>query len=201
MEIYLIRHGQSTGNGRQCFLGWSYHPLSALGEAQAIATAARMAPLGPMPVLCSDLPRACQTAEAIAAIWHGLVTPDPCWREVGCGEYEGRPWDDFSRNAELTRQFDLDPVNTPMPGGESVAQMAARVCTAFSEVCQWTEERIAIVAHDGPIRAVLAHCLQIPVERFWTLATDHGGASMLAITDDWLSARTINDTSHLREVT
>ena len=201
MDIYLIRHGQSTGNGRQCFLGWSDHPLSALGEAQAQAAATRLASLGPMPVLCSDLPRARLTAELIAARWDGAVTPDPRWREVGCGEYEGRPWDDFSRNAELTRLFDLDAFNTPMPGGESVAQMAARACAAFSEVCQWTEERVAIVAHDGPIRAVLAHCLQIPVERFWTLTTDHGGVSMLTVTDDWLSVRTVNDTSHLREVT
>jgi broad specificity phosphatase PhoE len=58
MEIYLVRHGHSTGNGGNQIMGWTDHPLTEVGQAQARAVAARLAPLGPMPVICSDLQRA-----------------------------------------------------------------------------------------------------------------------------------------------
>jgi probable phosphoglycerate mutase len=197
MDIYLIRHGLSTGNGRQCFMGWSDHPLTDAGRAQAVAAARRLAPLGPMPVLCSDLLRARQTAEIIAGGWQGEVLPDRRWRETDCGDFEDRPWDDFSNDAELQAQFDADAYNAVMPGGESAAMMAARVTAAFAEVLERADERLVIVSHAGPICAILAHCLAIPPTHIWRLYTDHGSLTHLACQEDWISIRTVNDTSHL----
>ncbi|MFA4965633.1 MAG: histidine phosphatase family protein, partial [Thermoleophilia bacterium] len=71
MRLYLVRHGVSTGNTPGNLMGQGDHPLTAQGEAQARAVAARLAPLGPMPVYCSDLSRARATAEAVAAVWAG----------------------------------------------------------------------------------------------------------------------------------
>ena len=197
MNIYLIRHGESTGNGRKCFLGWSDHPLTEHGRAQAKAAAGRLAALGPMPVLCSDLLRARQTAEIIAGQWGGEVITDLRWREVGCGAFEDRPWDDFSSDPELQARFDVDAYNAVMPGGESAAIMAARVIESFTEILARHDEQIAIVTHDGPLRAVLAHCLGIPPDRFWRLQTDHGGVTHLTFIDNWLAVRTVNDRSHM----
>lgn len=200
MDIFLVRHGESTGNGKNCFLGWSDHPLTECGEQQAQAAAARLASLGPMPVRCSDLPRARTTAERIAERWQGLVEPDARWREICSGQYEGLPWERMQLDEALTRQFEADAYNTPMPGGESVAMMVSRVCQAFSELLGEGHARVAIVTHDGPIRAVLAHCLQIPPERFWTLATEHGGLTHITVLDNWLTVRSVNDTSHLMRI-
>ena len=58
MKLYLVRHGQSTGNVAGTLLGQGDHPLTGLGEKQARAAAARLAPFGPMPLHCSDLARA-----------------------------------------------------------------------------------------------------------------------------------------------
>jgi len=197
MDIFLIRHGQSTGNGRRCFMGWSDHPLTELGRAQARAVAERLAARGPLPVVCSDLLRTRETAELIAARWHGEIQPDARWREVHCGQFEDRPWDEFSALPELSAQFDADPLGAVMPGGESVAMMIARVTEAFIALLACSDAGIIIVTHDGPIRAVLAHCLHIPPERFWTLTTDHCGLTHLSVNEQWISIRTINDTSHL----
>ena len=197
MDIFLIRHGESTGNGQGRFLGWGGHVLTAAGRAQAEAVAARLAPLGPMPVLCSDLPRACETGAAIAASWDGAVQPDARWREIHCGALEDCPWDDLQRHPGLAAQYDIDPYGTAMPGGESIAMMAARVTAAFCEVLTRADARLVIVTHDGPLRAVLAYCLQFTPARFWTLTTSHGGLTHLTWADDWLSIRAINDTSHL----
>ena len=69
MKLYLVRHGQSTGNIGGTLMGQSDHPLTPLGEDQARAAAERLAPFGPMPVYSSDLPRARATAEHIVAAW------------------------------------------------------------------------------------------------------------------------------------
>ena len=64
MKLYLVRHGQSTGNIAGTLMGQSDHPLTPLGEDQARAAAERLAPFGPMPVYASDLPRAQASALA-----------------------------------------------------------------------------------------------------------------------------------------
>ena len=197
MDIYLIRHGHSLGNGLGRMVGWSDHPLSARGQTQATAAATRLAPLGPMPVLCSDLRRARATAEVIAAAWDGAVEPDARWREICCGELEDCPWDDFNAVPGLQAAFDADPLGACLPGGESAAQMAARAVAAFTEALARSESTLAIVAHDGPIRAVLAHVLQLPPARFWSLATEHGGITRLIHQDGWTRVQSVNGTDHL----
>jgi broad specificity phosphatase PhoE len=198
MDLYLVRHGQSTGNVEHCILGWSDPALTALGTRQARAAAARLAPLGPMPIICSDLQRAQATAACIAAAWGGAVEPDLRWRELHCGTLEGQSWEAFARVPELSAQFEADPFHTAMPGGESGAMLSARVSDAFAALRAREAARLLVVTHDGPIRTLLAQCLCLPIERFWTLTTDHGGLTQLEITDDWIRIRTVNDTSHLQ---
>ena len=200
MHIYLIRHGESTGNNCATFMGWSDHPLTALGRAQAEAVAERLARFAPLPIICSDLPRAVETAEIIAARGQGTVLADARWREFHCGQFEGRSWEEYRTDAELCARYAADPYTTVMPGGESAAMLAARVSAAFDELLARDDPGFIVVTHDGPIRAVLAHCLHVPPERNWTLATDHGGLTLLTVTDGWLSIRTVNDTSHLAAI-
>ena len=101
MKLYLVRHGQSTGNVGGTLMGQSDHPLTALGEEQARAAAAHLAPLGPMPVRSSDLPRARATAGFIVAAWKGSIVLDPRLREIDMGAYEGRSWEEFEADEEL----------------------------------------------------------------------------------------------------
>ncbi|MHB9022701.1 MAG: histidine phosphatase family protein [Armatimonadota bacterium] len=199
MDIYLIRHGQSTGNGQGCFLGWSDHPLTDLGKAQATAAAERLASLGPAPIYSSDLPRALETAEIIAQRLGSRVTADPRWREMNCGVFSGRPWDELGHDEDMSRRLAEDQYGTVIPGGESCAQMVERVKTAFEQVCEKPEQHIVIVSHAGPISAVLAQCLLIPPERFWALTTEHGGITRLSISEGWISVRAVNETAHLPE--
>ncbi len=199
MDIYLIRHGESTGNGQGCFLGWSDHPLTARGRAQAEAAGARLAALGPMPVLCSDLPRARESAEIIAARWNVPVEPDARWRELSSGRLEGRPWEELSADADLAAALDADPYHTVMPGGESAAMMMQRAVAAVTEAAARPVPCLVVVAHDGPIRAVLAHVLGIPPTHFWRLTTRHGGLTHLAVVDGWWYVITTSETGHLAE--
>jgi len=138
LKLYLVRHGQSTGNIGGTLMGQSDHPLTALGVDQARAAAERLAPLGPMPVYSSDLPRARATAEHIAAAWTGgeptMIVLDPRLREISLGDYEGRPWQEFEADTELTAAFASDPYRTAVPNGESLEHLETRVHAAICDV-------------------------------------------------------------------
>ncbi len=243
MKLFLVRHGQSTGNVGGTLIGQSDHPLTELGEAQARAAAERLAPLGPMPVHCSDLPRAVATAEhivralaespGVGAELAGVacvpprVIPDPRLREIDLGDYEGRSWEEFEADEELTAAFVVDPYGTRLPNGESLAHLETRVMSAVGEILAAhgvgpdgglsadavasadasalatgfltaePGESACIVAHDGPIRAILNHYLGVPPEKWWTLSTTHGGVSLLELAGGWVNVRYVNATSHL----
>jgi broad specificity phosphatase PhoE len=207
MKLYLVRHGASTGNTPGTLIGHSDHTLSRLGEEQARAVAARLTRLGPMPVYCSDLPRARATADVIARCWGKDATgcgvaADPRLREIHLGDYEGRSWAEFQANDALTAALEEDPYVTALPNGESVAQLVERVLSAIDEIVAAGSvgERTAaacVVSHDGPIRAVINHALGVPPAKWWSLATTHGGLSLVEWIDGWVSVRFANDTSHL----
>ena len=229
MKLYLVRHGQSTGNVGEQLMGQSEHPLTPLGEAQAAAAAARLAPFGPMPVYHSDLPRAAATARAIATAWGGdpVLVPDARLREISLGDYEGASWARFEADKELMAAFERDPYGTAVPGGESLAHLVERVVAAVREILaahgvtedfELSTEAVAtsdasalatgfhrpaqggnacIVAHDGPIRAVLNHYLGVPPEKWWTLSTTHGGVSLLEFSEGWVNVRYMNAAEHL----
>jgi len=289
VKLYLVRHGQSTGNVGGRLMGQSDHLLTPLGEDQARAAAARLAPFGPMPVYASDLPRARSTAEYIVAAWAGdeqaaarevagtegivddlasgssasrlvPVTLDPRFREISLGDYEGRPWQEFEADTELTAAFAADPYGTVVPGGESLEHLEARVHAAVLDilarfgvddsgatcanavsaadasasaertgatgVLDWiggseddegaclpetmdasavasgflpVENGVSacVVAHDGPIRAILNHYLGVPPEKWWTLSTTHGGVSLIEFAGGCVTIRFVNATGHL----
>jgi broad specificity phosphatase PhoE len=54
-----------------------------------------------------------------------------------------------------------------------------------------------LVAHDGPIRAILNHYLGVPPEKWWTLSTTHGGVSLIEFAGGCVTIRFINATGHL----
>ncbi len=115
MKLYLVRHGQSTGNVGGTLMGQSDHPLTALGELQARAAAERLAPFGPMPVYHSDLPRAAATAAHIVAAWgacrrRSCSFADPRLREISLGYYEGRSWEEFEADEAAHRRLRRGPL-------------------------------------------------------------------------------------------
>jgi broad specificity phosphatase PhoE len=220
VKLYLVRHGQSAGNLAGRMTGWSEHPLTALGTTQARRVAARLAPLGPMAVYASDLPRALDTARLIAAAWvsaeppvpppvqppvgaeaaraaGAAVTFDRRLREIDLGDYEGCSWDEFGADRALADAFAREPLLTTLPGGESLAMVQERVIAAFEEIVESGQAVACLVSHDGPIRTILNHVLQVPPERHWAFSTSHGGLTLLEASTGWVSVRFVNDTSHL----
>lgn len=77
-RLYLVRHGRATGG-----YGADVDPgLDELGQAQATATADRLAALGPLPIITSPLRRARETAAALEARWNTMAIVEPSIGEI-----------------------------------------------------------------------------------------------------------------------
>ena len=88
--IFLVRHGETVDNARQIMQGQTQGCLNQRGRSQAQAVTNRLADEQIDAVVSSDLHRAVQTAEIIAAP-HGLsVCTTPLLRERDWGDFTGR---------------------------------------------------------------------------------------------------------------
>lgn len=88
--IILVRHGETVDNARQIMQGQTQGELNDKGRDQARQVAERLACEQLDAVVASDLHRAIQTAEIIAAL-HGMtVQTTPLLRERDWGGFTGR---------------------------------------------------------------------------------------------------------------
>lgn len=77
-RVYLVRHGRAAA-------GWDNHDdpgLDDVGMAQAAATAARLGPLGPLPIVSSPKLRCRETAAPLAERWAVDVVIEPAVVEI-----------------------------------------------------------------------------------------------------------------------
>ncbi len=150
MEIWLVRHGETALNAAR-ILQPADTPLSPHGLQQARALAERLAGERFAGILSSDLPRAHQTAQAIAERTGHALHTTPLLHERSFGDWRGQPYDSLS----------IDPLamlDAP-PGGESTAQFAQRCQHAFEEVLHMQAQLggpLVVVTHGLVIRQMLA---------------------------------------------
>jgi broad specificity phosphatase PhoE len=158
--LLIIRHGETPLNVARVMQP-ADTPLSANGLAQAALLAQRLAggqPLRPAGIVSSDLPRALQTAQALAAATGLAITTSALLHERNFGDLRGQPYD--------TLGFDpLTRAEAP-PNGESIPQFAARCAAAWAWVLQQQAALggpLAVVTHGLVIKHWLQHGpLQVP---------------------------------------
>lgn len=152
LTLLLVRHGQSEWNAAGLMQGQTPHvPLTELGHAQAAAAAVELAALRPGVLFSSDLRRAVETAEHCARSTGLPVTTTPALREQGYGELEGRP------SRELWDVVDWTDPHWSAHGGESLAELHARVAAFLQDLCaDPPADVIALVTHGDTIRAAQA---------------------------------------------
>ncbi len=118
--------------------------------------------------LTSHLSRTRKTARAIRD--EGLDFPEPVVEndlgEQSFGDWQGRTWDEMEvRDPEAFRSFWDDPVRGRPPGGESFADLIARVAPVIDRYTSAHIGRdIVAIAHGGTIRAAMSHSLGLPPE-------------------------------------
>lgn len=166
-KIWLVRHGATDWNAQ---LRWQGHidiPLNEEGRAQANRVAGELSerPLGA--ILSSDLLRARQTAEAIAAPRALQVHPTDRLREVDVGDLEGLTTPEVIERfdpADVACWRDERDLDWPFPNGESKREALRRGLTAIEGFMRWSSAReIAVVCHSLILR-VMIHTLFPSIE-------------------------------------
>jgi broad specificity phosphatase PhoE len=198
--LILVRHGQTELNAAGRLQGRSDVPLTELGrvQAQAAANAVGVKAVGvtaggerPARVVTSPLLRAQQTAAAF-----GLeVSVDPRWTELDYGEFEGARLADVPSTAlDVWRR---DATYRP-PGGESLAEVGARVREACAELAPIAAvQDVIVVSHVSPIKAAVAWALGVGDEAAWRMFLDVAAICRIAVSDRGPSLVTFNERAHL----
>ena len=157
MYLYLVRHGQSVGNERQLFFGWSDHPLTELGREQARQAAEMLKEVNFTRCVSSDLVRAWDTALACVEGRGIEVEAAPALREQDMGDLEDLTFDQaMERGGEAFARMLADWTRVDPPGGESVAHMKQRVGDCVDGIVRRGEDTL-IVAHNGSLSLILSH--------------------------------------------
>ncbi|GAA5335661.1 MULTISPECIES: histidine phosphatase family protein [Thermus] len=160
-ELWLIRHGETEWNVKKRFQGHLDVPLSPVGIGQAFRLAQRLA-RSRLPfdgLFSSDLRRARETAEPLAAVLGLPLKTTPLLREIDVGELAGLGREEAeARFPDFMRKAQEDPWHTPRPGGESMADLAQRLLSFWESL---PPGRHLLVTHGGVIRAALKLALDL----------------------------------------
>ena len=201
-ELLLIRHAETDYNRQLRFQGHVDVPLNANGLAQARRLAERLAAEPIDRLVVSDLQRARQTAEPLAAL-HGLApAPDAQWREQAFGVLEGLDAAAIrARHPELWAAWARHEADLAPPGGESNRQFYARVWQALEALAAaHAGQRVAVVTHGGVLDMVWRGVHGLPVAGARACAIPNTGLNRL----HWDGARLVilhwGDDAHLADM-
>jgi len=196
---YLIRHGETLANREGIFRGRGEVPLSPVGLKQAEELRAYFARRPVRRVLCSPLRRAVETA-SICFPGH-VPEPQELVNNLDLGRWAGRRKKEIAREEpELWRCWLEEPERMSFPGGESMADVQARVRRFNGLLAGLAEESIAVVSHRSVLKALLADALGLGERWFWKFHLDNASVTVLLhdpVRGFVLSK--LNETSHLSD--
>ncbi|MGY1855990.1 bifunctional RNase H/acid phosphatase [Modestobacter sp. SYSU DS0290] len=196
---HLLRHGRTEHTPERRYSGSSDLPLSQLGRADAEAAARHLAGRGIDVIVTSPLQRTRQTAEAAAAVLGVPVEVDTDLRELDFGAWEGLTADEAQQKSPLAFRRWSGATDVRPPGGESVADVSARVARARARILErHAGKTVLLVSHVTPIKLLLAAGLGVGDEIVHRVFLE--AASLSTVTwgsDGRTSVRLVNDTSHL----
>lgn len=156
-RLVLIRHGETDWNVEGRYQGQADPPLNARGREQARALVAQLRPLGLQVLYSSPLRRAWETARILA---EGLGIPlyaEPRLKEIHQGVWQGMLVEDIQRRfPELFERWERTPWEVRVPGGETLAEVQARVYQAVDDIlARHPGQTIGLVLHRLPMALLL----------------------------------------------
>ena len=202
MRLYLVRHGESTYNRDGLGLGRVDAPLTDLGLRQATAAVERLATEPVDRIFSSPLTRAATIARGLAERTGAPLDIREELIEMDVGETEGLPFRDMrERFPEFIEAWRApDPSTVAMPGGESLAQVAARLEPLVAELHALPDDAVAVaVSHNFVLRLLICRLLGLKIGAFRAFNVDLASVSSLSLRSGLASLRTLNDRCHLDE--
>ena len=175
-RILVWRHGRTEWNHTGRFQGQADVPLDHRGQLQAKTAAQVLAGFRPGRIVSSDLSRAQQTAAPLAELTGLAVTTDPRLREIHVGSWEGLTADEVAAvdPERASRYFEGEDIRRSATG-ETVAEVAARVSEALTEVAETSAdgETVVVVMHGLAARVGVCRFVGFPQDTWRLLGGMH----------------------------
>ena len=200
-KIFIIRHGQTSGNSALKYFGITDVELNEEGINQAGLISKRLEKENIYRIYSSSLKRAFKTAEIIANPHRISVELKEDLGEINFGNWEGLGFQEIQKSyPQEFSEWQNNLMGFTMPQGESILGLKKRVETAFSEILNSAvENNVVIVTHGGPIRIILSKILSPSALEtvFWKIRQDNAALNIIENIDNIQIISLINDTSHL----
>lgn len=174
MEITLVRHPPTVAPADVC-IGRSDVACAAGWDVLAEGLHATLEP--PQRLYTSPLSRCRVFADWLASRWQLVPVVDARLQELDFGHWEGRRWSEIERAD--SDPWAADPLNVAPPGGECYGALLARVDDWLAEFGS-AEQRIVVVTHAGPVRALLVRLLRLTPDAAWAFEVAHARRTRLA---------------------
>jgi len=175
LRLYLVRHGETAENIQMRYLGVRDEPLTEHGLWQGRRLAEALSTLPIKLIVSSPMRRAADTARQIQSACGVELRLDERLAEGSFGRWEGLTRAEVlslgDPNAEQLMRWESDPSFAP-PGGESMEDIQKRVTRLVDQLSrEFPNDSVVLVSHVGPIKALLAAALDVPllVSRRWFL--------------------------------
>lgn len=144
----LVRHGETDWNRDGIWQGHGDPPLNEVGRRQAVELAERLAGTAIDALYSSDLRRAYETAEIIAAAKGLEITANPDLREIDVGSWSGLT------RAQIEERFP----GMERQDGEASDAFDARAVGVLRRIASAHDgHQVLVVTHGGVIRALDRH--------------------------------------------
>jgi len=182
-RLILLRHGMTDWNRDGRLQGQSDPPLNEVGREQALRAAGLIAPSNARAIYSSDLERALATASIVAERLKVPIHIDQRLREIHQGEWEGLLVEEVQRRfPEAWAAREREPLTFPIPGGETVADVAARMRAVADEIAaHHPSQTVVVVGHGLSLATLLCQAHGISIG----LAPLHIPANAQPLEADW----------------
>jgi len=183
LRLFLVRHGETADNIHMRYVGTRDDPLTENGMRQARLVADALSQLPIRMAVSSPLRRAADTAVRIQEACKVELRLDSRLAEGSFGSWEGLTRAEVlnlgSRDAERLARWESDPSCAP-PGGESIQNVKKRILSLAEELkMEFADSSVVLVSHVGPIKALCAAVLEIPLQASRRLFLDPGTISVV----------------------
>jgi alpha-ribazole phosphatase len=176
MEIYLIRHTAVDNPAKLCY-GQSDIPLADDWKSSFDLLKNKLGEIPPSSVFYSSPFKRCiQLAEFLSGDQYLI---DPRIAEMHFGNWEQHAWTEIDQT-DLNLWM-ANYVTYKVPGGENFEELFKRCAQFWDDLLSQNQSKIFIITHGGVIRSILAHVLNIPLDKIFQLEIDYSSVTRITV--------------------
>jgi len=199
MKLLLVRHAETDINLQEItHKSNDKAQLTQNGRNQAEALIGIFRNYSIERIYSSPEARAIETAEIVASGINKPIKVIVGLAERNWGQWGGKKWQEIEN--ELKKMTTEERYVFIPPSGESWKEMDNRLDEMIERIKSGSEENVAIITHEGTLRALVTLLNKAPKESSLNLHFDNGSISSFKYSNGIFKQLPINNTSHLENL-